>query len=100
MAITLQFSMRFAPFLEIHSRLFSDSYVLCVICPRHPTHREYIRRLFAKQVHGNLTPAGFSASSVEKYHYTLHLLSPPPKAIRFQLHEFHRSPQKRVMAHL
>lgn len=28
----------------------------------------YIRRLLAKQVHGNLTPAGSSASSVEKYH--------------------------------
>ena len=28
------------------------------------------------QVHGILTPAGFSASSVEKYHYALHMSSP------------------------
>lgn len=28
-----------------------------------------IRRLIANQVHGDLTPAGYAASSVEKYHY-------------------------------
>ena len=30
--------------------------------------KEIIRRSIASRVHGNLTPAGFSASSVEKYH--------------------------------
>ena len=32
--------------------------------------REIIRRLAANQLHRGLTSAGFSASSVEKYHYT------------------------------
>ena len=38
------------------------------IFPRTPHAWEIIRRLWL-QVHGNLTPAGYSASSVEKYHY-------------------------------
>ncbi len=32
--------------------------------------KEVIRRPIANRVHGNLTPAGYSAGSVEKYHYT------------------------------
>ena len=40
-------------------------------------------QLTANQTHRTFTSAGFSASSVEKYHYALHLSSPPPSAIRF-----------------
>ena len=37
-AITLQFSMRFPPFLEFTAIHFCTAMYLCVICPRHPTH--------------------------------------------------------------
>lgn len=40
--------------------------------------KEVIRRPIANRVHGNLTPAGYSAGSVEKYHYTLSLSWPYP----------------------
>ena len=40
--------------------------------------KEVIRRPIANRVHGNLTPAGFSVGSVEKYHYTLSLSWPYP----------------------
>ena len=54
--------------------------VLHPIFPRTPgAETEIIRCLSANQVHGNFTPAGSSASSVEKYHYRLNLSSPYPK---------------------
>lgn len=53
--------------------LANRSYVKCSICPRHPCIAfalwETHRLQFAKPYHRNLTSAGFSASSVEKYHY-------------------------------
>ena len=54
----------------------------CAIFPRTPRTWEIIRRPTANWVHRSLTSAGFSASSVEKYHYPLHLSSPSPVAIR------------------
>ena len=43
------------------------------------------------RVHRNLTSAGFSASPIGKYHYSLCLSSPPPEAIRLSLYKFYRS---------
>ena len=63
-------------FLAHHNAIWSECfavseamYVTCALFVLDaPRTWEYIRRLLAKQVHGNLTPAGSSASSVEKYH--------------------------------
>ena len=67
----------------LDSARFLFSVGMQVICSQRPTcTREYIKRLIASQVHGNLTPAGFSASSVEKYHCPLHLSSPNLSADR------------------
>ena len=63
-------------FLKIHSQSYKDW--LCIsrsICSQHPLRkaicfmREALRLQFAKPYHRNFTSAGFSASSVEKYHY-------------------------------
>ena len=77
MAIVLQFDISgFTSFHRFHSRLYKRR--LCKnrsICSQHPLRkairsvREALRLRFAKPYHRNLTSAGYSASSVEKYHY-------------------------------
>ena len=94
-AITLQWSTVFSPFNF-------DCFIFWLVCyfSLNPTHRGNIRRLRANQTHGNSTPAGFSASSVEKYHYALQRSSPPPKAIRLLLYKLDRSLLEEISAGL
>ncbi len=75
---------------------------LHLIRPRPPNaQKEFIKHPAANRIHRNLTSAGFSASSVEKYHYPLCLSSPPPEAIRLSLYKLYRSlPYRKVVARL
>ena len=55
--------------LKSDERFFSDDGQLLrnAVYEAASAKKEIIRRPIANRVHGNLTPAGFSASSVEKY---------------------------------
>lgn len=52
---------------------------------------EIIKSPIANRLHRNLTSAGFSASSVEKYHYPSRLSWPPSGATRVSSYKFYRS---------
>ena len=62
---------------------------LFVLDPRAPW--EIIKSPIANRLHRNLTSAGFSASSVEKYHYPSRLSWPPSGATRVSSYKFYRS---------